>query len=168
MKKTQKGFTLVELIVVIAIIGVLAAILVPAMMGYIKDSKLTSANSSAKTIYNALTSFAQKCQNAGITIPNTQEYTDDIDVTNETGEATVAALKGSSDLVTDVQAQLSIVVNTTLNKDADGSVWRAKFNSKGFPDEVAWARSSTDIYVGCNPTQQETTTTGGIAAFTMP
>ena len=49
MKK--KGFTLIELIVVIASIGVLAAILVPAMMGYVKKSKITSANSAAKSIY---------------------------------------------------------------------------------------------------------------------
>ncbi|MGN0632955.1 MAG: prepilin-type N-terminal cleavage/methylation domain-containing protein [Oscillospiraceae bacterium] len=54
MKKSQKGFTLVELVVVIAIIGVLAAILVPSMLNYVKKSRLKTANSNAKTAYNAV------------------------------------------------------------------------------------------------------------------
>lgn len=44
------GFTLIELIVVIAIIGVLAAILVPSMLGYISKAKKKSDISMARTI----------------------------------------------------------------------------------------------------------------------
>ena len=57
-KSNKKGFTLVELVVVIAIIGVLAAILVPTMMNYVKKARLKTANSNAKLVF---TTINNKC-----------------------------------------------------------------------------------------------------------
>ena len=48
MKKTNKGFTLVELIIVIAVIGVLAAILIPTFANVIDKANRKSAFSDAK------------------------------------------------------------------------------------------------------------------------
>lgn len=53
-KYRKNGFTLVELIVVIAIIAVLAAILIPSVMGYVKKSKRSADITSAKTVYDTV------------------------------------------------------------------------------------------------------------------
>ena len=58
--ETKKGFTLVELIIVIAVIGVLAAILIPTFSNVIEKSNLKSANSDAR---NALSIYIAELTN---------------------------------------------------------------------------------------------------------
>lgn len=58
--KKKKGFTLVELLIVIAIIAVLAAIATPLALGAINDSKATAIYSEIKSIQTAeLTHYVQ-------------------------------------------------------------------------------------------------------------
>lgn len=71
MKQNKKGFTLVELIVVMAIIAVLAAILVPTMLGFMNNAKFTQANANAKTIHTAFSSvISDYCTDNPVLTPN--------------------------------------------------------------------------------------------------
>lgn len=54
MRNKKKGFTLVELIVVIAIIGVLAAIIVPTTLHFVNQGREEAANTELSEIKNAV------------------------------------------------------------------------------------------------------------------
>ncbi|MFB4202177.1 Fimbrial protein [wastewater metagenome] len=58
MKKTQQGFTLIELMIVVAIIGILAAIAIPAYQDYTRRAQASELISVAAPVKTAVSEFA--------------------------------------------------------------------------------------------------------------
>ena len=54
MKKIQKGFTLIELMIVVAIIGILAAVAIPAYSDYTKKAKFTEVVQATQAVKTAV------------------------------------------------------------------------------------------------------------------
>jgi len=75
LKQNQKGFTLVELLAVIVILGVIAAIAVPAIGNVVENSKLNSRNQSILLIRDAaeLYYLNEKSTAASVTVDTLRE-----------------------------------------------------------------------------------------------
>ena len=130
MKKKVKGFTMIELIVVIAIIAVLAGILVPNMISSIRKAKVNTANANAKAIFNASQTIAQQ-----------YEFQREDGIKNGTIY---------SDLTGSVDSELQTEFSTRLKKyfdEADRVAWRIYIDDY-IVKKVISAERPTDIYVG--------------------
>ncbi len=116
MKSVQKGFTLIELMIVIAIIGVLAAIAMPAYQDYVKRGHVTEgfslasvAQSGIATYYSTFAAFPANNGEAGLAAK-----------TSIVGEA-VNSVEVKSGGVVEVKFNTKVASNATLKLEADTS-----------------------------------------------
>ena len=99
LKKDKKGFTLIEMIVVIVIIGILLAILVPGMFKYIDKAKDKQLLVDARTAYLDIQMAAQEVYGRnGVSIDQVQSSFEREYVYNASGVQ--VQVPGSSDKVT--------------------------------------------------------------------
>src|SRR3569832_1302155 len=113
MKKTQQGFTLIELMIVVAIIGILAAIAIPAYQDYTIRARVTEGLSLADS---AKTAVAETYQ-SNPTLPLATGWTPTNPTTNVTSVALDAATGDNTVTYTAAAGGGTIIVKPKPEKE---------------------------------------------------
>lgn len=138
MKNNKKGFTLVELIVVLVILAILAALLIPALTGYIDKAKNKSIVAETRQVVMASQTlvdeyYAKQDVNADVTVAasNANVLFKDI--------ADLAELKAEN--IKEVRVGTSTTAEGTTTKSNQGIVTYVKYENKGKTCEYTYGKT---------------------------
>ncbi|URN84606.1 type II secretion system protein [Acetobacterium wieringae] len=154
IRKSRKGFTLVEIIVVLVILAILAAFTIPAMLGFVNDAKKKAAIAEQREIYVAAQAiatehFAKEGLKAGGTALG-MTITSDLPVESEAtnlGSAAVSA-SGATGVALELKNYLNgdIVANTTgTGATTNNSTWTVKVDANGRVSEVTYTKDGVTL-----------------------
>lgn len=138
-RRAKGGFTLVELIVVLVILAILAALLIPALTGYIDKAKEKSVIAetrqvvmAAQTLYDEQFASVKLNENAGITFAKDGKPTITFDKV-----ATLAEVKGTID---------KIEADNTRNNTTFGKITKVEYTRDGKTCTYDTSASAKELY----------------------
>ena len=86
MRRNKKGFTLIELVVVIAILGILAAVLVPTIASYVNDANMSVAQKNGHEVLTVCNRIVTRISIGDITTIDAEAISNESGISIQEGD----------------------------------------------------------------------------------
>lgn len=140
-KKNRKGFSLVELIVVLVIMAILAAALVPTLIGYIKQTRQSNAKTVASSAFASGDGKYYNQSSGGQAVEVTDPVSNDVDGSASanaiTAIGTLAEINKAGGTITKITFSDGVVSLVQYSNGGTNVEYKTDANGKGTYEIVA-------------------------------